>query len=150
MTLRVELREFIRADNVDYSSWFANPSMNKYLGPAWTSAELDQIFKEEPGSILSAFCANELVGVVSIALPNGEDTSYGVTGVAVKPQKQRQGLGAEILKALQSYYKTSQGQEWMGFVSKNNGSAQKFLEMQGWTKAGVENEMYRYSLIQSA
>ena len=150
MNLEIELRKFTRTDNVEYSSWFADRSMNRYLGPAWSSKELDQIFKEEPGSVLSVFHLSELIGVVSLALPNTEQSSYGITGVAVKPQKQRQGFGAKILLALQNYYKTSHGQEWMGFVNVSNVLAQQFMEKQGWEKGDVENEMYRYTFIQRA
>ena len=103
--------------------------MNRYLGPAWSSKELDQVFKEEPGSVLSVFRLSELIGVVSLALPNSEHASYGVTGVAVKPQKQRQ---------------------WMGFVNVSNDLAQQFMEKQGWKKGDLENEMYRYTFIQRA
>jgi len=150
MNLQVTLREFERTDNIEYSTWFSDSTLNKQLGPAWSDEELNQIFKEEPGSILSAFHSNELVGVVALALPNSEHSSYGVAGVAVKPQKQRQGFGAKILLALQSYYKTQQGQEWVGFVNINNDSAQQFMEKQGWEKGGVQNEMYRYTFIQRA
>ena len=142
------LREFERTDNVEYTSWFSDPSMNKYMGPAWSSEELDQIFDEEPPSVFSALHRGELIGVVSLALPNNINSSFGVTGVAVKPQKQRQGYGAKMLDALQSYFNTPKGQEWIGFISINNSSAQHFIEKQGWKKGGVENEMYRYSFIQ--
>ena len=150
MNLELQLREFTRADNVEYSLWFADRSMNRYLGPAWSSEELDQILKNEAGSVLSVFHSSELIGVVSMALPNSEHKRYGVTGVAVKPQKQRQGFGAKILLALQKYYKTPHGQEWMGFVNVGNDLAQQFMEKQGWEKGDIENEMYRYMYIQRA
>jgi len=150
MNFEIELREFTRTDNVEYSSWFADRSMNRFLGPAWSSKELDQIFTEEPGSVLSVFHSGELIGVVSLALPDSEHSSYGVTGVAVKPQKQRQGFGAKISLALQNYYKTSNGQEWIGFINVNNDLAQQFMEKQGWEKGDIESEMYRYSFIQRA
>ena len=150
VNIQVELREFKRTDNIEYSSWFTDPSINKHLGPAWNSAELDQILREDPVAVLSAFHANEMVGVVALAFPDKEYPAYGITGVAVKPQAQRRGIGTATLSALQYYYRTPQGQEWVSFININNASAGKFMEKQGWKQAGVENDMYRYIFIQHA
>lgn len=58
--------------------------MHKTMGPAWNDEELDHIFSEEKASVLSAFHSSELVGVVSLAFPDDEISSYGITGIAVK------------------------------------------------------------------
>lgn len=103
---QIKVREFRRVDNVEYSSWFSDPSMHKTMGPAWNDEELDHIFSEEKASVLSAFHSSELVGVVSLAFPDDEISSYGITGIAVKPQRQRQGYGAKIILAAQNYCNT--------------------------------------------
>ena len=148
--MQLALREFQRKDNVEYASWFSHPEIDKHIGPPWSGEELDEIFKENPMSVYSAFYSTELVGVISIAFPDQEYSSYGITGVAVKPNLQRQGFGAKIITATQNYLNTQPGQEWMAFVSINNESAQQFMEKQGWKKGGIENKMYLYMYIQCA
>jgi len=122
--------------------------MNKYLGPAWSCEELSEILNETPCTVLSVFSTGRLVGVVSVALPEKEHPRYGITGIAVKPDHQRQGFGTEILSALKNYYRTVQGQEWIAFVNPGNRSAQQFMEKQGWSKGEIKNKMYQYSCIQ--
>lgn len=118
------------------------------MGPAWSDAELDEILMQEPCSVLSACSAGELVGVVSVVYPDDVCSSYGITGLAVNPANQRQGIASMILSKIQSYCCTKPGQEWIAFVHLDNESAHKFMEKQGWHKGDTEGEMFRYSYTQ--
>lgn len=37
----MKLRQFIEADNIEYSTWFRNEILNRWIGPAWSQQELD-------------------------------------------------------------------------------------------------------------
>jgi len=124
---KLKVREFKRADNIIYSAWFHDSAMNKFMGPAWSKEELEEIEKDKSGTVLSVFLANELVGVVSLAYPDKKHKSYGIMGIAVSPDKQGNGIGAKILKELQNYFKTQKGQQWVAFVDPENVSAQEFF-----------------------
>jgi len=131
---KLEIREFQPVDNVQYASWFSDPVIDRFLGPEWSNEELDEILNDKTGAVLSAFHSDELVGVVSLTFPNIEHASFGITGIAVKPNSQRQGFGKEIILTTQSYYNVEPGQQWIAFVKVSNIPAQYFMEKQGWRK----------------
>jgi len=147
----IKLDIFERSDNVEYSTWFTSDSINKHLGPPWTDEELDQIFNEEPETVFAAFLNSELVGVVSIALPNEDHrNSFGITGIAVKPTRQRSGIGQCIVNALLNRLESSADQEWVAFVHTANSESQQFMQKLGWERGAIENDMYRFSFAQPA
>ena len=119
----IELREFQRDDNVEYSTWFVDTYIDKYLGPAWTDEELSVIFKEEAGSVLSILMADELVAVVSVPTPFEEHNYFVITGLAVKPDTPSVLVMAaghiELLKRCY-VYNTAPDQQWVTFVKPSN------------------------------
>ncbi len=146
--MKLKVKEFQHSDNEIYSSWFENPDMERFMGPAWSEDELDQISNENDGVVLSVFSSNNLVGVVSLAFPNKENSNYGITGISIAPHMQRQGVGGKVLEALREHFNTSSWQLWSAFVSTQNINAQKFMLKYGWRQTGEESEMYKFTYKQ--
>ena len=146
MASDIDLRKFVHADNAEYSKWFSDKNMNKYLGPAWTEQELIQIFEEEPGSVLSVFRSEKLIGVISFAPV--EKSCIAITGIAINPKYQRSGIGKSIIQRLPVYFNTCSGQKWSCSVDYENIASQLFLEKIGWQKGTLVNNYFQYSFEQ--
>lgn len=149
MKHEIELRDFQRSDNVEYSAWFSDPAIDKYIGPAWTDQELTEIFSDNPGSVLSASISNDLVGVVTLQFPLNEPNPYAITAIAVNPKMQRTGIAEQIIYSIQKYFDANPSQEWVAYVSPSNVAAESLLVKLGWQKGELENKLYRYSFKQS-
>ncbi len=144
MISNLEIRKFQRVDSIRYGEWFSDFNINKYIGPVWSAKELDEIEMETESEVLSVFLENELVGVVSVAYPNNEHPRYCIMGIAVAPNKQREGIGEGILQALPNYFKTAPSQRWIAYVSSQNIPARNFFIKHGWKKGLEERDLYEF------
>ena len=80
------------------------------MGPAWSSAELDEITCEDPATVFAVLADSRLVAVVSVEHPTEEQSSYGLTGLAVNPHHQRRGGDAlDIANLLQYTFRARVG-----------------------------------------
>lgn len=69
---------FTRDDFREYLRWFADPALNRRLGPL-DEAWLEHVLADVTGLQLSFFLAGALVAVAGIALPPTPDLPYGIT-----------------------------------------------------------------------
>jgi RimJ/RimL family protein N-acetyltransferase len=97
----LELRAFAREDFAEFASWFADPELNRRLGPmddAWLDLTLSG--GEQPGDETWAlFRGGQLVAVVE-ALIDPQGGSHTIGGVATKPSLRRQGIGTAALQRI--------------------------------------------------
>ena len=144
----IELRKATRDDLEEYNTWFSDKDMDYHLGPKWSDKEIDEILRDRSGSVWSAMVENCLVAVVGLVYPDHTHDDHGITNLAVHPEWRRCGIGGKTLEALLRQYKSSQALSWIAFVHVSNPNAQTFLEKHGWDKGDIENNMYRFTLLQ--
>jgi len=132
----LKIAAFKREDFEEYQSWFADPELNKYLGPmeiedSW----LEHVLSNNPdGYEYSVFINQKMVAEVGILLPNSDNPSFFITNLAVNPKLRNQGIGSAVLKELMQMHPLEKDQSWKAFVDAENLKAIAFLEKNGWER----------------
>jgi len=102
--MELAFSRFRREYYQEYAAWFSDPELNRQLGPLdedWLSAVLSEQ-AAETGDTWVVFLSMEMVGVVSTVFDPENRFRAGITEIAVKPTRRRQGLAKAILKKLLS------------------------------------------------
>lgn len=145
---------FKREDFEEYQSWFADPELNKHLGPmeiedSW----LEYVLSNNPeGCEYSVFINQKMVAEVGILFPNSDNPSFFITNLAVNPELRNQGIGSAVLKELVQLHPLKVGQSWKAFVDAENHMAIAFLEKNGWQRLSNiadESNMYDFEFVPS-
>jgi ribosomal protein S18 acetylase RimI-like enzyme len=122
----------------EFQSWFADPELNKWLGPMeaddpWLAATLQQT----NGQTFGVWESSELVAVVGVTHRNDQHDYLVINQIAVKPEHRNQGLGSRVLSELREVYP---GQAWKIFVDEKNTRAVDFFARQGWVQGSADSE----------
>ncbi|WP_353482821.1 N-acetyltransferase [Haliscomenobacter sp.] len=150
----LKITPFKREDFEEYQSWFADPELNKHLGPmeiedSW----LEHVLNNNPeGCEYSVFIDQKMVAEVGILLPNSDNPSFYITNLAVHPKLRNQGIGSVVLSELMQMHPLKVGQSWKAFVDAENLKAIAFLEKNGWkrlSKIPDESNMYDFEFVPS-
>ena len=154
MNIELEFKIIQKKDFPEYLSWFQDPDLNKQLGPLkeddeWFTYVLNEQNRltEYDGCTYSIFQNKKLVSVIGIAYPDGEDPTYTITSIAVKPILRSRGIGRRILKKLMTLHPLKKGQYWKAHVDEKNPKAKLFFENNGWSyliKPPENNGMYLF------
>src|SRR5688572_11054052 len=138
--MNLELRPFAAEDFAEYASWFADPDLNRYLGPMDEEClELMTAGGEVPGDETWAVLrAGELVAVV-VALIDADDRStYMITAVATKPALRGQGIGPAALQHVFELHRGRGVVEHSAQVSVGNTAGRRCAAKAGFVPAGSE------------
>ena len=104
----LELRQFSKEYFAEYASWFADPDLNRQLGPM-DDAWLELVLRggEMPGDETWAVLRDgELVAVVEALVDAENPASYTIGAVATKPALRRQGIGTFSLQHVLDLHKS--------------------------------------------
>lgn len=98
--MHLEVRPFAVEDLAEYSSWFTDPELDRYLGPiddAWREAMVSggEVEGDETWAVLRD---GKLVAVVDALIDTNDRSSYIITSVAAKPALRGQGIGPAALQ----------------------------------------------------
>ena len=135
----MQIRFFHADDFPEYSSWFADPVLNKELGPLDTEW-LEAIMSENPVSQFAVISGEELVAVVGVAVPEDDHWQYVITDVSVRPDLKGQGIGRVAIEMTTDQYSLTEDQRWTTYVGKKNQAAQDFFHKLSWTSTGRPDE----------
>lgn len=132
--MNLELKPFAPERFAEYASWFADPDLNRQLGPLdeeWL--ELTVSGGEEPGDeTWAVFRGGEFVAVVE-ALIDPRDQSYAIASVATKPALRRQGIGSAALRHVLAVHESRGITEHTAQVSVHNQAGQRCAASAGFT-----------------
>jgi ribosomal protein S18 acetylase RimI-like enzyme len=102
-----------------YRPWFADPAMDRALGPAPTAA-----IDPEPGASAWVLVLDRPVGVLELqADPTGEHGYHGITGIAVAPDRRRTGLATRMIGDLLAGRLPVPAGPWVAFIAPANRAA---------------------------
>lgn len=142
----LELRQFTKEYFAEYASWFADPELNRQLGPmdeAWL--ELVMRGGEVPGDETWAVLrAGELVAVVEALVDTESPVSYTIGAVATKPALRRQGIGALALRYVLGLHQSRGILEHTARVSASNTAGQRCAAKAGFVSLSSAPDQHGY------
>ena len=145
MTITLELKRFQREHYAEYASWFADPELNRHLGPMdeiWLEAVLSQL--EPAGVTWAVFRGIELVAVVETVFDPERRLPAGITAIAVKPGLRRKGICTIVLHQMLSLHKSKGIVEHVAYVSIHNSGGRRCLEKAGFVSVTTKPDERGY------
>ena len=139
------LQRFQPEHYAEYASWFADPELNRRLGPMdadWLEAVLSQ--PEREGSTWAALRGAELVAVVETALDPERRLPAVITAIATRPALRRQGIGSRVLAHVLSLHRGQGIGEHLAFVAADSPGARRCLEKAGFVLVTPGPDAYGY------
>ena len=143
--MRLELKPFEPEHFAEYAAWFADPELDRHLGPmdqAWLEVVLSQ--PEAAGATWAAFRGMELVAVVETALDPERRLPAAITAIATKPGLRRQGIGTNVLGQILSLHGSQGILEHVAYVSVHNLGGWRCLEKAGFVPVASEPDEHGY------
>ncbi len=130
--VELQYQLFVEAHFEEYSHWFEDQSLNRYLGPIgddWLEAALTS--KPEEGTTLAVIHADTLVAVADLYFGPGLNECV-TAGLAVKPALCRRGYGTRIIETLKTWYR-----KLTVHVDPSNQATLAFLSKAGFLQQSV-------------
>ena len=145
MTINLEFKRFQREHYAEYASGFADPELNRHLGPVdeiWLEAVLSQ--PEPAGVPWVVFRGIELVAVVETVFDPERRLPVGITAIAVEPGLRRQGIGTIVLRQILSLHKSKGIVEHVVYVSIHNSGGRRCPEKAGFVSVTTKPDERGY------
>lgn len=147
--MNLELRKFNRGYYHEYVSWFADPELNRRLGPMagdegkdWLQAVLTQ--PESEGEEWAVFLDTGLVAVVGTVFDPEGLLPPGITELAVKPDLRRKGIGAAVLQKVFSLHRSRGITQHLAYIHVDNDAGRKCAEKAGFAAVGATPDKHGY------
>jgi GNAT superfamily N-acetyltransferase len=130
----LEFRQFGKEHFVEYASWFADPDLNRQLGPmdeAWLELVMrgGEVSGDETWAVL---CDGQLVAVVEALVDSEHPASYTIGAVATNPVLRRQGIGTRSLQHVLDLHKSRGIVEHSARVSVDNWAGRRCAAKSGF------------------
>lgn len=136
-----------------YQSWFTDPAMQAYLGPAPDPEWLNHILQEIDGRQYACMAEGKLLAVAGLLFPQQAHPCWVLTDLAVCPSRQRLGWGSRVWQELHRLHSPASDRLWVGYVHQANRGARAFLIRNGWRCPDPEPDtegMLRFAFSKSA
>lgn len=143
--MTLEMKRFQEADYPEYAAWFADPELNRQLGPMgadWLDAILSE--PESEGVTWAVFRDSELVAVVETVFDPQGQWPAAISGVAVKPALRRQGLGVAVLQHVLALHNSRGINEHIAYVAADNLAGRRCLEKVGFLVTAPQPNEHGY------
>ncbi len=139
-------QRFRDATYAEYASWFADPDLNRWLGPMdadWLHAVLSEL--ESEGVTWAVFQGSELVAVVETRFDPHDRCAAYLRGLAIRPSLRGQGMGTAVVCQLLDCHA---GQGITGhttFISVHNAGSIRFFERLGFVRSSAPPNAHGYA-----
>jgi len=146
--MNLELRRFQLEHFAEYASWFADPELDRHLGPMdqeWLDLVLSQ--PEGEGITWAVFRGLELVAVIETVFDPANRMPAAITALAIKPGLRRQGIGTSVLRLILSHHKSRGIVEHVALVSIHNPGGWRCFEKAGFAPATAEPNKHGYVMF---
>ena len=143
--MNLEFKQFQREQYTEYASWFADPELNRRLGPMdqeWLDSVLSQ--PESAGVTWAVFRGVELVAGVEIVFDPQNEWPAAIAAVATKPALRRQGIASAALRHILELHQEQGITEHMAYISVSNPAGRRCLEKVGFVPADSEPNEHGY------
>lgn len=142
----LEVRRFATEDFAEYASWFADPDLDRHLGPmddAWLKLTMSggEVAGDETWAML---CDGKLVAVVEALIDANDRFSYIISSVATKPTLRRQGIGTAALQHVFDLHKGRGILHHAAKVSVSNAAGLRCAEKAGFVPLSLEPDQHGY------
>ena len=131
--MHLEFKRFQREYFAEYIAWFADPELNRHLGPMdqeWLEAVLAQ--PESAGDTWAVFRDEEMVAVVETMFDPENNLPTVITAIATKPDRRRQGIGSTVLREIISLHNRQGRVDHVAYISIDNPVGRACAEKAGF------------------
>lgn len=145
----LELMQFTNEHFAEYASWFADPDLNRQLGPM-DDAWLELVLRggEMPGDETWAVLREgELVAVIEALVVAEDLASYTIGAVATKPMLRRQGIATWSLQHLIDLHQSRGIVEHSARVSVDNTAGQRCAARAGFVPVSSVPDKHGYIVL---
>lgn len=142
------MRYFEKKDFEAYRSWYADPNLNRELGPM-DQQWLEHVMDEMPRRQYSFIEDEVLAAVIGTEGPKPNEIAWFITDIAVHPERKRNGIATRALNLLIEEHRehSTCPESWIAWVDAKNIAALKFFRRLGWNHSehpDAEN-MFQFS-----
>ena len=130
--MRLNFRRFQAGDFAMYKAWFADPELERRLGPLddeWLAAVLSK--RASDGATWLVLDGAAPVVVETLLHPT-DSSLAAITGLAVKPELLRQGIGTAVLQEVLALHRREGRLEHLAYIRENNETAWRCFERSGF------------------
>lgn len=151
--MTLTFRPFQQADFPEYAAWFADPELERWLGPLddeWLAAVVSE--RPSDGITWLVLDGETPVAVVETVTYPENTALAAITGLAVKPDRRGQGVGTAVLHEVLALHRRAGRLEHLAYIHKDNRAAQKTFERAGFVRVTPNGEGYlefRHTLRQA-
>ena len=131
--MRLNLRRFQAGDFAMYKAWFADPELERWLGPLddeWLAAVLSE--RPSDRATWLVLDGDASVAVLETALHLINSSLAAITGLAVKPELRGQGIGTAVLRKVLALHRREGRFEHLAYICEDNGTAWRCFERSGF------------------
>lgn len=139
------VRRFQAGDFAAYRRWYADPLLDRHLGPM-DDEWLADVLADTNGEEWAVLADGVLLAVVGLT-SDSEVGCWVITDFAVDPRRRGQGWGRRAWQALCALPALKARPHWRAYVADDNPQAQAFFEAQGWRRLealGIEDGLWTY------
>lgn len=139
-------RRFRDANYAEYASWFADPDLNRWLGPMdtdWLDAVLSE--PEAEGVTWAVFRNGELVSVVETCFDPNERSAAYLRGLATRPSVRDQGIGTAVIRQLLDCHARQSITKHTTYISIHNAGSIRFFERLGFVRTPTPPNDHGYA-----
>jgi RimJ/RimL family protein N-acetyltransferase len=125
--------KFQREYYPEYASWYADPELNKRLGPmdeSWLNYVLSE--DEEKGVTWAIFLVTEMVAVIHLVFDPQGILPCGITDIAIKPTRRRQGIATAIIHQLLAEHYQQGMKSHIAYIKDSNQASRYLFEKIGF------------------
>lgn len=136
----LSFRRFHQDDYPEYAAWFSDPELNRPLGPMdddWLAAVL---LEGDLGEMWAVFLNTEMVGVVGAVFDPNHKLPVGITEIAVKAARRRQGLAKAIFEKLLAEHQQRGLTSHMAFIRTTNRASRQLFQGLGFVAVSEPDE----------
>ncbi|MEZ6093376.1 MAG: GNAT family N-acetyltransferase [Pirellulaceae bacterium] len=98
----MHFRRFIASDFEEYQSWFSDPEILRWLGPAPDAEWLNHVLNDTEGAQFVGECNGVTQAVIGVIFASETNRIHVITDFAVHPSWQRTGTAQQALKAVET------------------------------------------------
>ena len=131
--MQLSFRQFQVGDFAEYKAWFADPELERWLGPLddeWLAAVLSK--RAADGATRLVLDGNAFVAVVETSLHPENESLAAVTGLAVNPDLRGQGIGKAVLREVLALHRREGRLEHLAYIREDNETARRCFERSGF------------------
>ncbi|MEZ4865049.1 MAG: GNAT family N-acetyltransferase [Caldilineaceae bacterium] len=143
--MKLDFRRFDQAHYPVYKAWFADPELDRRLGPM-NQEWLDYVLagQETEGITWAVYRDAEFVAVLETVFDPQQQLPAAITAIAVRPNLRGQGIGTAVLQQILALHRGQGIDDHVLYIAQDHTSARRLVERAGFVQTAAAPNEYGY------